>query len=88
VPFILSKEIGGSRTMVQGIIDCYFEEEDGLVVLDYKTDYTGRTGLEAIAANYRVQVEIYTEALQKLIGKPVKGTYLYFFDAGESVMIE
>ncbi len=88
VPFILSKEIGGSRTMVQGIIDCYFEEEDGLVVLDYKTDYTGRAGLESIAANYRVQVEIYTEALQKLIGKPVKGTYLYFFDAGESVMIE
>jgi ATP-dependent helicase/nuclease subunit A len=88
VPFILNKVINDTETMVQGIIDCYFEEEGGLVVLDYKTDYTGKSGVDAIASTYRVQVELYKEALEKLLEKPVKASYLYFFDAGTGVKVE
>lgn len=87
VPFILSKEIDGSDVMIQGIIDCYFEEEDGLVILDYKTDFTGTKGTHAVAESYRVQVELYTEALTRLLDKSVKGAYIYFFDASESIEI-
>ncbi len=88
VPFILNKDIEDSKVMIQGIIDCYFEEEDGLVILDYKTDFTGLKGTKAVAETYRVQVELYTEALTKLLGKSVKGAYIYFFDAGESIKID
>ncbi len=88
VPFILNKVINETQTMVQGIIDCYFEEEDGLIVLDYKTDYTGKSGVEAIATTYKVQVELYKEALEKLLEKPVKASYLYFFDAGTGIKVE
>lgn len=88
VPFILNKSIEDSDVMIQGIIDCYFEEDDGLVILDYKTDYTGSKGTDTVAETYRVQVELYTEALYKLLNKPVKGAYIYFFDAGESIEIQ
>ncbi len=87
IPFIINKKMEENEVMVQGIIDCYFEENDGLVILDYKTDFTGTKGTKAIAETYKVQVELYTEALTKLLDKPVKGAYLYFFDASESVKI-
>ena len=35
---IYQGDLSGEKILVQGIIDVYFEEEDGLVVLDYKTD--------------------------------------------------
>ena len=87
VPFILNKNMDGTDIMIQGIIDCYFEESDGVVILDYKTDFTGISGTDAVAENYRVQVELYTEALNRLLEKPVKGAFIYFFDAGESIQI-
>jgi len=87
VPFILNKNMDGVDIMIQGIIDCYFEESDGVVILDYKTDFTGISGTDAVAENYRVQVELYTEALTRLLEKPVKGAFIYFFDAGESIQI-
>ena len=30
--FIMEKEIDGQKTIVQGIIDCFFEEEDGMIL--------------------------------------------------------
>ena len=33
--FLLQKEIEGMPTIVQGVIDCYFEDEQGLVLIDY-----------------------------------------------------
>lgn len=49
-PFVLgvpASELYEQKTeewiLVQGIIDVYFEEEDGLVVLDYKTDRVSLT---------------------------------------------
>ena len=33
--------LGENRTTVQGVADCIFEEEDGIIIVDYKTDHTG-----------------------------------------------
>ena len=39
--FILQKDVSGTQAIVQGIIDCFFEEEDGMVIIDYKNSYVG-----------------------------------------------
>ena len=74
----LSKEIT-DRILIQGIIDVYFEEEDGLVLLDYKTDYV-RPGEEYILAErYHLQLFYYRKALEMATGKLVKEAWLYSF---------
>lgn len=78
----------GKEIMVQGTIDCYFEEDDGLVLLDYKTGNlreakTNREDL--IRERYKIQMNLYKDALEKATGKSVKETYLYLTDAGQVV---
>ncbi|WP_299091838.1 helicase-exonuclease AddAB subunit AddA [uncultured Metabacillus sp.] len=75
--------------LVQGVIDCLFEDEEGFVLLDYKTDtIKGRfpRGIEEAEAvlreRYRVQIELYTKAIEEITHKPLKEKYLYFFDGG------
>ncbi|MGM7719473.1 helicase-exonuclease AddAB subunit AddA [Metabacillus sp. Hm71] len=75
--------------LVQGVIDCLFEDEEGFVLLDYKTDtIKGRfpRGIEEAEAvlreRYRVQIELYTNAIEEITQKPLKEKYLYFFDGG------
>jgi ATP-dependent helicase/nuclease subunit A len=50
--------------MLQGIIDCYFEEEDGVVLVDYKTDYIRDGELENAKEKYKVQLEYYKRAIE------------------------
>ncbi len=65
--------------MLQGIIDCYFEEEDGVVLVDYKTDYIRDGELEKAKEKYKVQLEYYKRAIEEITGKKVKEKYLYLF---------
>ena len=63
--------------LVQGIIDVYFEEEDGIVVADYKTDRVEAP--EELIDRYKVQLDYYAEALTRLTGKEVKEKVIYSF---------
>lgn len=63
--------------LLQGIIDCYFEEPDGLVLIDYKTDYY--TDKDEIRKKYEAQIGYYKRAIEILTKKNVKDTYLYLF---------
>jgi ATP-dependent helicase/nuclease subunit A len=74
--------------LLQGVIDCYFEEGEELILLDYKTDYVGEEGAEAIVRKYATQIRYYTEALERITEKKVKGRYLYLFSTGEVVEVE
>ena len=79
---------GEEQILLQGVIDCYLEESDGLVLLDFKTDHVPSGGLEAKAAEYTPQMEAYTYALEQITGRPVKEVLLYFFGPGESVTLQ
>ncbi len=69
-------EVGTDETLlVQGIIDVYFEEEDGLVVLDYKTDKVSEA--KELVEKYHAQLEYYAKALERLTGKRVKEKIIY-----------
>jgi ATP-dependent helicase/nuclease subunit A len=73
---------GQHMVMLQGIIDCYFEEMDGLILIDYKTDYVNNS-TDLIKERYKVQLDYYTKALENIIGKKVIEKYIYLFYNGE-----
>ncbi|MCR5034106.1 MAG: UvrD-helicase domain-containing protein [Clostridia bacterium] len=75
-----------AETIIQGVIDCFFEEEGGIVLIDYKNSYmgAGRTA-EDIRQTYADQIDLYRKALEGATGKPVKEAYLFLFDTGEFV---
>ncbi|MBO9605499.1 MAG: helicase-exonuclease AddAB subunit AddA [Paenibacillaceae bacterium] len=83
--------IAGETVLVQGVIDCLFEEEDGgLVLLDYKTDATTSRGrpepnLDDLAARYRLQIGLYTRAVQQIWKRPVTESYVFFFDGAVTI---
>ena len=81
--------IDGSGALIQGIVDCCYEDEDGqLVLVDYKTTaLRGRTA-EETAAQYAPQLEEYAEALEALTGKRVSERWIYLLGAGEAVRVE
>ena len=79
----------GEQLLLQGVVDCCLVEEDGLVVIDYKTDRV-RTAeeLEKRARFYRGQILSYAAAMERIHGKKVKQCLLYFISAGKTVEIK
>ena len=68
-------------------MDCYFEDGDGITVIDFKTDHVFGSALEERAGEYRPQLEAYAKALEEITGKKVKRRVLYFFSQGKTVEI-
>lgn len=73
------------QVLVQGIIDVFFEEDREIVLLDYKTDVIKSP--QELADRYRVQLDYYGEALERMTGKKVKERILYSFYFGEEVKL-
>ena len=92
-PFVLGmdakemypNEPDGELILVQGIIDVYFEEPDGLVVLDYKTDKVWKK--EELSEKYHAQLDYYAKALEQLTGKKVKEKIIYSFTLKEEIKL-
>ncbi|WIV10640.1 helicase-exonuclease AddAB subunit AddA [Proteiniborus sp. MB09-C3] len=95
-PFVLKKkasEVLGvedckENVLIQGIVDCYFEEDDGLILIDYKTDSILEGNLENIVDKYRGQMMLYKEALEKITERKVKEIYIYSFELDKEVKVE
>ena len=82
----ISEEYTGNKdVLIQGIIDAYFEEEDEIVVLDYKTDYVKSS--EELVLRYKKQLELYAEALEQTTGKKVKERVIYSFCLGKEIPV-
>jgi helicase-exonuclease AddAB, AddA subunit, Firmicutes type len=75
------------KVLLQGVIDCYIEEDGDLVLLDYKTDYVPEAGTDIIKKRYGIQLDYYTRALEAMTGKKVKQRYIYLFYNGLAVSI-
>ena len=63
--------VGSGNGSLHGFIDLLFEEEEGLVVVDYKTDAIADEEAPDAVQRYRLQGGAYAYALQELTGKPV-----------------
>ena len=75
----------GERLFLQGIIDTVFVEDDQWVLVDYKTDRI-KSGDELIR-RYKIQMDLYKEALERLTNMPVKASYIYSFRLHEAVLL-
>ncbi len=75
----LSDESINEKVRLQGVIDLFFEEDGEIILVDYKTDYVKDNIEEEMNKKYKVQLDYYTEALEKITGKKVKSRYLYLF---------
>ena len=71
------------KVILQGIIDAFIMEEDGIILVDYKTDRV-KDG-EELRNRYQKQIDLYSEALEQILGKKVKRRALYSFSLGEEV---
>lgn len=83
----LKPELAGTPAdqpvVLQGAVDCAFEENGALVIVDYKTD-RAKNG-EELLLRYHAQLELYREALEQCTGLPVKECLLYSFALGREI---
>ncbi len=95
-PFVIEKpacELFDDRTeedavLVQGIIDGFYETDEGIVLMDYKTDSIQKGEEEVLINRYRTQMELYREALEQMMDRPVIRCVLYSFSLGKEVEIK
>ena len=80
-PEIDSKE----SILLQGIADCVIEEDDGLIIVDYKTDHS--SDATALAAHYAPQLVLYRRAIEDQFRKKVKSTIIYAVELGQEIEV-
>jgi len=73
--------------MLRGVIDAYFEEDEKIVIVDYKTDFVNNENKEEVINRYKKQLDLYAEVVENLTGKEVKEKYIYLFGIDEEVLI-
>ena len=69
----------GEQVLLQGVVDCAMIEDDGITIMDFKTDYVTEQTLPELTEHYRIQVQTYAQAMSRIYQKPIKAAYLYFF---------
>ena len=84
-----AREIGLGESdeliLIQGIMDAYFEDEGGLVLVDYKTDYVEKGGEAVLKERYGLQLGYYKRALEQMTGKKVSDTIIYSLTLQEEI---
>ncbi|MBD2844461.1 helicase-exonuclease AddAB subunit AddA [Paenibacillus sp. IB182496] len=81
-------QIGAEPVMIQGVVDCLFEEADGtLVLLDYKTDRVPDRDWTRAAERHRFQLELYAEAAAGILGRRIDECHVFFFDGAHTVRL-
>ena len=74
-----------SDGMIKGIIDLMYEESDGIVIVDYKSDRGAKAS--ELREKYSRQLEIYKAAIELTTGKKVKGLSLYSIELKKEIVI-
>ncbi|QCR31565.1 helicase-exonuclease AddAB subunit AddA [Lysinibacillus sp. SGAir0095] len=96
IPFTLSiEDEEGDSQIIQGILDCLFQDEEGKwVLLDYKTDkilpaFTEEPSLtNEMKKRYGVQLRIYTEAIETILQVKVDEKVLYLYNAEKEIRLD
>ncbi|MEG2454791.1 MAG: PD-(D/E)XK nuclease family protein, partial [Oscillospiraceae bacterium] len=68
--------------LLQGVVDCFYETPEGIVILDFKTDRVTEQTVAQRARDYAPQLAAYADALEEVVGRPVVGRILWFFSLG------
>ena len=81
------KDYDNESIMLRGIIDAYFEEDDNIILIDYKTDFVNDENKEDVIKRYKKQINLYSEVLEELTGKKVKEKWIYLFGIDEGILM-
>lgn len=82
----LMERLKKSDGMIKGIVDLMFEENDGIVIVDYKSDHG--VSAEKLAERYNVQLKLYKSAIELTAKKRVKEAFLYSFELRKAIPIQ
>ena len=75
----------GESVILQGAVDCAFEEDGRLAIVDFKTDRVGDP--EELSAHYAPQLRLYAAAMREVTGREIGELLLYSFWLNETVKI-
>ncbi len=75
--------------LIQGVVDCYFEDEDGsYTLIDFKTDRVNeKNGEEVLLERHSKQLTLYAEALSEILPKKVKKILIYSFSLSKFIEV-
>ena len=71
------------KILLQGVVDCAVFEDDGITIIDFKTDRVTEETVGTVAEGYMPQISAYAEAMSKIYKMPIKRAILYFFSIGK-----
>ncbi len=74
--------------LIQGIIDAFFYEDEAIILVDYKTDYVPEDHAEILVDKYKIQLDYYAQALERMTQKKVKEKILYSFWLQKGIRIK
>lgn len=80
-------DLSGEHILLQGVVDCALIEEDGITIVDFKTDHVTNENLEELVDRYSRQVSAYANALSRIYQISVKAKLLYFFNTERFVSL-
>ncbi len=81
------KDYPGESILVQGTIDCLWEEGEGFILVDYKTDLVTVETLEKLRSRYHIQMMLYSRAVEQILKKPVQEKILYSFALDQPLIL-
>lgn len=80
------KEEIEEKILIQGIIDLYYiNENDEIILVDYKTDYVERGKEQKLIEKYKKQLELYCKAIEEANKKQVSRIYIYSVYLGREI---
>ena len=84
----LIEDADNENILVQGIIDLYFiDENDRLILVDYKTDFVSNGDEISLIKKYSKQLEIYKLALEEALSKKVEEVYIYSLYLNKEIVV-
>lgn len=82
---MLEDGAGEDNVVLQGVVDCVFREDGGLVIVDYKTDWVERESV--LVERYGKQLDLYAFAMERCFGLPVREKIIYSFHLDREVAL-
>ena len=79
--------LAGEELLLQGVVDCWFETDEGITVVDFKSDWVSEQTLAERARQYKPQLDTYARALHAITGRPVTRRVLWFFALDRAVEV-
>ncbi len=76
------------KVLFQGVIDCLIENDDKIIIIDYKTDNVySEEQINMATRGHKTQLDLYEKAVNEVFGKQVLSKYIYYFSAEKLVEV-